>query len=167
MGKRNTTDFGRAVLALKLKPLYVQQAHNRKMAGKADANLNTDDGNGYLPPNWAGGQGDSRDAVAKVAGVGHNTLRRVEQILEKATPEVIAKVRAGEMSIHAAAKTVAAPKPPKPPKPATPGPTTQATDPAANEDPDPAPSDQAVPAGMMLMNDDLIAYSGKFDYPRW
>lgn len=51
------------------------------------------------------------EAVAIVAGVSHDTVRKVEQIIANATPEVVAKVRNGALSINAAAKTVAPPKP--------------------------------------------------------
>lgn len=48
-----------------------------------------------------------------MAGVSHDTVRKVEQIIAKATSEVVAKVRSGELSINAAAKMVAPPKPTK------------------------------------------------------
>jgi ParB-like chromosome segregation protein Spo0J len=95
MGKRNATDFARTALALKLKPLLEQRARERMQAGKVDPTQNS-----------AEGAGETRQAVAKVAGVSHDTVRKVEKIIEKATAEVIEQVRTGEISINAAAKTV-------------------------------------------------------------
>ncbi|MGZ8339118.1 MAG: hypothetical protein ACXW2U_05335 [Telluria sp.] len=100
MGKRNATDFARTALALKLKPLLEQRARDRMQAGKADPTQNS-----------AEGLGETRQAVAKAAGVSHDTVRKVEKIIEKASAEVIAQVRTGEISINAAAKTVEPPKP--------------------------------------------------------
>jgi hypothetical protein len=102
LGRRNTTDFSRVALALKLKPLVAERAKARMLAGKADPSLN-------LP------EGPTRtdEAIAKAAGVGRDTVRKVEKIIEKASAEVIAQVRTGEMSINAATKTITPPKPPK------------------------------------------------------
>jgi hypothetical protein len=105
LGKRNLTDFARVALALKAKPLIEARAKARMVAGKADPR-----------PNWDEGSTRTDDAIAKAARVGRNTVRKVEKIIEKAGAEVIAQVRAGELSINAAAKTVTPPKPPKAPK---------------------------------------------------
>ncbi|MDB5911186.1 MAG: hypothetical protein JWP34_5303 [Massilia sp.] len=99
MGKRNATDFARTALALKLKPLLEQRARERMQAGKVDPTQNS-----------AEGVGETRQAVAKVAGVSHDTVRKVEKIIENASAEVIEQVRTGEISINAAAKTVSPPK---------------------------------------------------------
>ena len=99
IGKRNTTDFGRTALALKLKPLIEERSKLRMLAGKSDPVLNSTQGTGK-----------TRDAIAKMAGVGSDTVRKVEKIIEKATPEVIQQVRSGEISINAAAKTIDPPK---------------------------------------------------------
>lgn len=99
IGKRNATDFSRTALALKLKPLLEQRARERMQAGKVDPTQNS-----------AEGVGETRLAVAKVAGVSHDTVRKVEKIIEKASAEVIEQVRTGEISINAAAKTVSPPK---------------------------------------------------------
>jgi hypothetical protein len=93
-------DFARVALALKSKPLLEARAKARMVAGKADPRLNSDEG----PVR-------TDESIAKMAGVGRDTVRKVEKIIEKADAEVIAKVRTGELSINAAAKTVALPKP--------------------------------------------------------
>ncbi|MFC0132010.1 hypothetical protein CR105_16045 [Massilia eurypsychrophila] len=103
MGKRNTTDFARTALALKLKPLLELRARERQAHGQTapgrTLSLNSDEA-----------LIRTDDSIAKLAGVGRDTVRKVEKIIGKATPEVIAQVRAGEISINAAAKTVTPPR---------------------------------------------------------
>jgi hypothetical protein len=111
LGKRNTTDFSRAACVLKLKPLLEQRAKERQVGTLKQ-------GNSPVRPISDERGIRTDDALAKMAGVGRNTVRKVEKIIEKAAPEVIQKVRVGEMSINAAAKTVDPPKPkaPEPPR---------------------------------------------------
>jgi hypothetical protein len=48
--------------------------------------------------------GEVRDEVAKLAGVSHDTISKVEEIEAAAPDEIKAKVQSGEMSINAAHK---------------------------------------------------------------
>lgn len=104
LGKRNLSDFCRVALALRLKPLLEKCAHARMVAGCAPT----------VDPaqKSAQGSGKTRDELAKRAGVSHDTVRKVEKILESGNAEVTAKVRAGEISINAAAKKLAPPREP-------------------------------------------------------
>ena len=88
LGRRNITAFVRSELALKLKPL---------IAAKGKVN------------NSKGGQGcqisdkvDTKRELARAAGVSHDTIHKVETVIEKGTPEVKAKARSGEISINTA-----------------------------------------------------------------
>ena len=88
LGRRNITAFVRSELALKLKPL---------IAAKGKVN------------NSKGGQGcqisdkvDTKRELAHAAGVSHDTIHKVETVIEKGTPEVKAKARSGEISINTA-----------------------------------------------------------------
>lgn len=88
LGRRNITAFVRSELALKLKPL---------IAAKAKENISK------------GGQGcqisdkvDTKKELAKVAGVSHDTIHKVETVMEHGTPEIQAKARSGEISINTA-----------------------------------------------------------------
>lgn len=85
LGRRNITAFVRSELALKLKPLLTAQAKNRQNLG-----LKSDEG------------GRTDAALGKLAGVGKDTVRKVETVIEKGTPEVKAKARSGEISINTA-----------------------------------------------------------------
>ena len=106
MGRRNLTDFQRVALALKLKPIIEKRAKENSAS-----NLKQNESTECLKSDTRINRTDEQ--IAKQAGVGKDTVRNVEKIIEKAAPEVIEKVRRGEMSISAAAKTVAPPKPPK------------------------------------------------------
>jgi len=105
-GRRNLTHFARAELGLKLKHFFQEKGlENKKVAGKlhgiSDANCVKE-----LLPNSAKPILDScikinaREEVAKIAGVGHDTISKVEKILETASPEEIEKTRAGEVSVN-------------------------------------------------------------------
>jgi hypothetical protein len=83
----------------------------RMLAGKALPAREVDAAPDDPVQTFVQGTGKTGDAVAKVAGVSRETVRKVEQIIAKATPEVVAKVRNGELSINAAAKIVTPPKP--------------------------------------------------------
>lgn len=102
LGKRNLSDFTRVALALRLKPLLEQRAKERMVAGKAIESDPTQKS--------AEGSGETREAIAKVAGVSRDTVRKVETILDSGNAEVAAQVRSGEISINAAAKKVAPPR---------------------------------------------------------
>ena len=110
MGKRNATEFTRTALALKLKPLLEQRAIQRKAASQTGPGEQV----GQVRQNSDAPKGRTDDGIAKMVGVSRDTVRKVEKIIEKASPKVIEQVRSGEISINAAAKTVASPKPPAP-----------------------------------------------------
>jgi hypothetical protein len=99
LGKRNMTDFARVMLALKSKPMVEARAKARMVAGQADPRQNSDEGP-IRTDEW----------IAKIAGVSRDTVRKVEKIIEKASAEIIAQVRTGELSNNAAAEMVAPPK---------------------------------------------------------
>jgi len=69
-GRRNLSAYDRSVLALKLKPLIAKQAEQRMKAGKAD-------------PVQKSAQGKTRDELATIAGVSHDTIHKVETIEAK------------------------------------------------------------------------------------
>lgn len=87
LGRRNVNDFVRSELALQLKPLLAAQAKKRQ-------GMRRDLGN--IPQKSA----ESRDELAKVAGVSHDTIRKVEKIKEMGTQEQIQQARSGEKSIN-------------------------------------------------------------------
>lgn len=103
LSRRNLTDFSRAALALKLKPLLEKMASDKRVRTQIQ-NQSTVRRNSDEP-----GMRTDVD-VAKAAGIGKDALRQVEKVLMQASPDVIAKAKAGEISINAAAKTIGAGK---------------------------------------------------------
>ena len=82
--RRNLNDFQRAELALKLKPLLAEQAKGKE---------STHTKQGYQK---SGNPVHTDKEIAKIAGVSHDTINRVEFLLENAPEEKIERVRKGE-----------------------------------------------------------------------
>ncbi len=91
-GRRNLSAYDRSVLALKLKPIIAAEAEKRMLAGKADP----------VQISAQGETGKTRDELAKVAGVSHDTIAKVEKLESEAMPEVKAALASGDLSINAA-----------------------------------------------------------------
>lgn len=88
-GRRNITAAVRAMLALQLEPIIKERAkENLKRSGEEF---------GKGSPNWADpiNPTDTRTEVAKLAGVGHNTIDRVKRIVNDGTPEQVDRVKTG------------------------------------------------------------------------
>ena len=97
LGRRNITDFTRGELALRTKPIIEARA-------KAKQATSTGGVNPQLMQISAQAGIVTRKVVAQAAGLSHDTIRKIEKIQTSAAPEVLAAVRAGEISINAAAK---------------------------------------------------------------
>lgn len=93
LGRRNLSAYDRSVLALKLKPVIAEKAKERMLSGKAD-------------PGQKSGQGKTDKELAKVAGVSHDTIHKVEVIENSGDKELIGKVRNKETSINKAYREV-------------------------------------------------------------
>ena len=92
-GRRNLTKYQRSELVLKLKPLLVEEARARMLAGKAsDPPQNSAEGAG----------GDTRDDLADIAGVSHDTITKAEYLAEHADEQTKGKLRSGETTINKA-----------------------------------------------------------------
>ena len=90
LGRRNIPNYVRAELALKLKPVIAEKAKEHQGARtdicqKSDKSI------------------DTKKELAKVAGVSHDTIHKVEVIKEKANeldPRTIEDLRRGDVSIN-------------------------------------------------------------------
>lgn len=97
-GRRNLPAYERARLALRLKPV---------IAEKAKENLVTHTECGYQGCQKSDkAEIDTKKELAKVAGVSHDTIAKVEKIEAKAKPEVKSAVQAGSISINQAYQAV-------------------------------------------------------------
>lgn len=102
LGRRNITDFVRGELALLAKPIIEGRAKEKQLA-----TLKQGDSPVRPISDERGLRTD--DAVAAQAGIGRDTLRKIEKIQESAAPEVLAAVRSGAISINAAAQVARLP----------------------------------------------------------
>lgn len=106
-GRRNLSAYDRSLLALKLKPVIAEQAKERQKGGQGGVLLSQKSDEAK--------EISTKRELAKVAGVSHDTIHRVEVIEEKATPQTKQLVREGKLSINQAYNSVA-PKRPDPVK---------------------------------------------------
>jgi len=95
-GRRNLSAYDRSILALKLKPIIAEKAKEQQIR-KPESVLQKSAKQKPI---------DTRQELAKVAGVSHDTIAKVEKIQEKATPEIKSAIKSGEMSINQAYQTV-------------------------------------------------------------
>ena len=85
MGQRNLSPFQRCELVAHLEPLIQADARKRQSCGKS------------LP---GAEKGQTREIMARMAGVSHGNWDKVKFILEKADGETKRRLREGELSIH-------------------------------------------------------------------
>lgn len=89
-GRRNLSAYDRSLLALKLKPV---------IAEKAESNLHLSDGKGCQKSDKVKPI-DTKKELAKVAGVSHDTIHKVEAIQNSGNQQLIDDVREGRESIN-------------------------------------------------------------------
>jgi N6-adenosine-specific RNA methylase IME4 len=88
-GRRNLPTYERAKLALRLKVVIKDRSQQGK---RSDLCQNSDKSEPL----------DTKRELAKIAGVSHDTIAKVEKIEAKASPEVKAQLASGEISINQA-----------------------------------------------------------------
>ena len=94
-GRRNLSNYQRSVLALQLEDVF---------KAKAKENLKTSTGGINPQPLQISAKAaiDTREEIANVANVSHDTIAKVKRIEAVASPEVKAQLSTGEMSINQA-----------------------------------------------------------------
>lgn len=92
-GRRNLSAYDRSVLALKLKPIIAAEAKERQIRKPAAFVLQKSVEQKPI---------DTQKELAKVAGVSHDTIAKVEKLESEAMPEVKAALASGDLSINAA-----------------------------------------------------------------
>ena len=93
LGRRNLPPYVRAELASMKEPIIKAEAEKRMLAGKADPTQKSSEGSG-----------ETRNIVASLAGVSHDTYRKDIYIQENAEDDVIQSLREGKTSINAVYK---------------------------------------------------------------
>jgi hypothetical protein len=92
IGRRNLPTYVKAQLALRLKPVIAEQA---------EKNLHLSDGKG-CPKSDKVKPIDTKKELARIAGVSHDTIHKVEVIEKNAPTEIKEKARRGEISTNEA-----------------------------------------------------------------
>ena len=89
LGRRNISKYERCRLVLNMKDRIAAEARERMLAGKSD-------------PTQKSAGGETRQILARIAGVSHDTLQKVEVLERKASLELKERLRAGTTYISAA-----------------------------------------------------------------
>ncbi len=115
LGRRSVSDFQRGVLALRKREIIAE----RRAAAAAAVNAAKAESSAEAP--WDGDTNpavaqalantpkvpdqalDTREALARAARLSAGQVKMIETIQEKAAPEVVAAVKAGELTLNAAA----------------------------------------------------------------
>ena len=97
LGRRNLTTYQKGVLALKFEPLLREQAKERQATS-------TGGNNPRLVQNSSqAGEGEkTRQKLANIAGVSHDTIKKVKKLTESADEETKRKLCHGDVSINKA-----------------------------------------------------------------
>jgi len=106
LGRRSISDFQRGVLALRKREI-VAERRARKAAAPAEPAAQVSDANASNAGTSA--PFDTREALAKAARLSSNQVVLIEKIQKQAAPELVAAVKAGTISINAAAAVASLP----------------------------------------------------------
>ena len=94
-GRRNLSAYDRSVLALKLKPVIAEKATEKQSEAGGAVRQKSDKA-----------VVDTKKELAKVAGVSHDTIHKVETIEKNAPESVKEAVRSGDVSINQAYRNI-------------------------------------------------------------
>ena len=96
LGRRNLNSFQRGELALKFEPLI-------RMAAKQRQGQRNDLSDNFVQNSAQSSEiARSRDQLGKLAGVSHDTIKKVKKLSESADEETKGKLRRGEVTVHKA-----------------------------------------------------------------
>lgn len=102
LGRRSVSDFQRGVLALRKRDILATRAPT------PPSDYLTQESQ---PPLASFDPLITRESIAKVARVSSNSIGQIEKIQKSATPELLAAVKSGSISINAAATVASLPAP--------------------------------------------------------
>ncbi|MBI2732998.1 MAG: plasmid replication/partition related protein [Aquabacterium sp.] len=105
LGRRSVSDFQRGVLALRKKDILASRVQSSAQPQPEPASASpVDPSQAAAPiPVKPAEPLNSREAIAKAARISATTVSQIEKIQKTAAPELVAAVKAGEISINAAA----------------------------------------------------------------
>lgn len=108
LGRRSISDFQRGVLALRKREIVAERL-GRTPSETAPEAPPAEAAAAVTSAPAAEAQETTREALARVARLSSNQVVQIEKIRKQAAPEVVAAVKAGEISIHAAATVASLP----------------------------------------------------------
>jgi hypothetical protein len=106
LGRRSVSDFQRGVLALRKKDILTARRQAPAAASSDGAEAAAASGSSSEAESVALAPAEpmnSREAIAKAARISSTTVTQIEKIQKAATPELVAAVKSGTISINAAA----------------------------------------------------------------
>ena len=112
LGRRSVSDFQRGVLALRKREILSDRKLKSAPAMDTSTASNTSD-TAHSPEAAASAAADplkSREGIAKAARLSSSQVVLIEKIQKQATPEVVAAVKSGTISINAAAAVSSLPE---------------------------------------------------------
>ncbi|KRB07172.1 hypothetical protein [Lysobacter sp. Root690] len=112
LGRRSVSDFQRGILALRKREILAERRRieaEAQPAAESEIPAAVDDHDDSPPWSTDPSAFDSREALAKAARLSSNQVGLIEKIQKQATPEVVAAVKSGAISINAAAAVATLP----------------------------------------------------------
>jgi ParB-like chromosome segregation protein Spo0J len=97
LARRSVSDFQRGVLALRKKEIVASRLKQNEEPASSES------------PAAEVASRQTREEVAKIAGISSNAITQIEKIQRAATPELVEAVRSGTISINAAATVASLP----------------------------------------------------------
>ncbi|WP_119157794.1 plasmid replication/partition related protein [Caldimonas tepidiphila] len=114
LGRRSVSDFQRGVLALRKREIVAGRRARKEVAPApapqaAAAGAPAPEAGSIEAPGAAATALDTREALARAARLSSSQVMQIEKIQKQAAPELVAAVRAGTISINAAAAVASLP----------------------------------------------------------
>jgi len=109
LGRRSVSDFQRGVLALRKKDILAARVSVPAAEASSDQASAQPDQVVVVPVIRPIEPLNSREAIAKAARISSTTVSQIEKIQKTAAPELVAAVKAGDISINAAAAVASLP----------------------------------------------------------
>jgi hypothetical protein len=110
LGRRSLSDFQRGVLALRQREIVAERLARPPAKAPLEAPAGeAADAQAPAPARAAEAQETTREALARTARLSSSQVMQIEKIRKQAAPEVVAAVKAGEISINAAATVASLP----------------------------------------------------------
>ncbi|MEO5797357.1 MAG: hypothetical protein ABIP34_21235 [Rhodoferax sp.] len=109
LGRRSVSDFQRGVLALRKKDILAGREQPTQTEAPASATAPWEESATPTAAAPAAEPALTREALAKSARISNSTFTQIEKIQKSATPELVAAVKSGTISINTAATVASLP----------------------------------------------------------